>query len=62
MAANKSPGGDGLPKEFSSNFWETIGPDMVEVFNNSLPSGEMTPFQREAVVTLLYKKISPMRD
>ena len=34
MARNKSPGSDGLPMEFHLSFWEILGPDLIDVFNN----------------------------
>lgn len=35
MRDNKTPGIDGLPKEYYSTFWDEIGPVLVEVFEGS---------------------------
>ena len=56
MARGKSPGSDGLPMEFYVTFWDTLGPDLVEVLNSSLDSGSLASSQRIALVSLIYKK------
>ena len=56
MKNNKSPGSDGLPKEFYVEMWDTIGPDLVETLNNNIIGGTMTESQREGIIKLLYKK------
>ena len=52
---NKSPGNDGLPAEFYKTFWPEFGSAMVNACNNSFQKGEMSPSQRQAVITLLDK-------
>ena len=52
---NKSPGNDGLPTEFYKTFWPDFGSAMVNSFNNSFQKGEMSPSQRQAVISLLDK-------
>ena len=56
MKNNRSPGSDGLPKEFYLELWDTIGEDLVETLNNNILSGSMTNTQKEAIIKLLYKK------
>lgn len=56
MARGKSPGSDGLPMEFYAAFWDTLGSDLVEVFNASLDLGFLSPSQRIALISLIYKK------
>ena len=56
MAKGKSPGLDGLPAEFYLVFWDSIGADLVEVFNASFDAGTLPFSQRGALITLLYKK------
>ncbi|PIK45393.1 pol-like protein [Apostichopus japonicus] len=56
MAPNKSPGSDGLPREFYLKCWDFIGADLLELYNESLVRGSLSPSQRVAVVTLLHKK------
>ena len=53
---NKAPGNDGLPIEFYKTFWNFLGEPLVECFNTSFVKGEMTPSQRQAVITLIEKK------
>ena len=53
---NKAPGNDGLPIEFYKTFWNFLGEPLVECFNTSFVKGEMSPSQRQAVITLIEKK------
>ena len=53
---NKVPGNDGLPIEFNKTFWNFLGDPLVECFNASFVQGEMSPSQRQAVITLIKKK------
>lgn len=52
---NKSPGSDGLSKEFFSKFWDILGNDLVEVFNTAYTFNCLTESQKNAIITLLYK-------
>ena len=56
FAINKTPGNDGLPIEFYQTFWNAVGELLVESFNESFIKGEMSPSQRQAVITLIEKK------
>ena len=56
FALNKTPGNDGLPIEFYQTFWNSVGELLVESFNESFIKGEMSPSQRQAVITLIEKK------
>ena len=47
---------DGLPKEFYKAFWHILGPDLVDVFNDTLSSGCLSASQRTALITLIFKK------
>lgn len=55
-ATGKSPGSDGLPVEFYSRFWHTIGKDLVDVLNRSFQTGQLPKSLRGALITLLFKK------
>ncbi len=55
LANNKSPGSDGLSKEFYDKFWGIIGEDLVEVFNTAYTANCLTKSQKTAILTLLYK-------
>ena len=56
LAFNKSPGTDGLTAEFYQTFGSDISKFLIEVFNESFKVGYMGTSQREAVLTLIYKK------
>ena len=56
MSSNKTPGIDGLPKEFYLAFWGSLGQDLVEVFNFAFQSGALTHSQRTGLITILHKK------
>ena len=53
---NKAPGNDGLPIEFYKTFWNFFGEPLVECLNTSFIKGEMSPSERQAVITLIEKK------
>ena len=56
MKSNKSPGLDGLPKEFYSVMWEKIGPDLVGVLNIAFMRGTLPRSMTQGLITLLYKE------
>ena len=56
FALSKVPGNDGLPVEFYQTFWDPVGELLVECFNESFSNGEMSPSQRQVVITLIEKK------
>ena len=56
MPHNKSPGVDGLPAEFYLKFWDILGDDLVNVFNECFEIGQLSLTQCTGAITLLYKK------
>ena len=54
--SNKSPGNDGLTVEFYRAFWHVLGSVMVDSLNCSNDYGELSNFQKEAIITLIEKK------
>ncbi len=58
MKNNKSPGDDGLPKEFYQKFWPIIGRDVIEMLNNSFRMGKLPKSTRRGKITLIHKKNS----
>ena len=56
MKNNKSPGEDGLTKEFYQTFLDLIVDELGEMFNNILFQKKMPISLRNAIIALLYKK------
>ena len=56
MANNKSPGNDGLSKEFYVCFFNEIHTCLLNTLNCSFSCGHMTSSQRQAMITLIEKK------
>ena len=56
MNNNKSPGNDGLSKEFYICFFEKLADPLIRGLNQSFVDGEMSISQRQAVITLIEKK------
>lgn len=56
MQSNKSPGLDGLPKEFYSTFWDQLKDPLLQVFKESFSSGTLPPSLRMGSISLLFKK------
>jgi len=56
LARSKSPGSDGLVMELFKEFKLELAPMLLMLFTAIFESSSVTPTQREAVVTLLYKK------
>ena len=59
MENNKTPGPDGLPKEFYVTFFDTVIDDLCEVYNYILTSELMPKSMSEAVTILLHKGGDP---
>ena len=56
MGSNKSPGNDGLTKEFYVCFFAEVGSLLVSTLNFCHDKGELTSSQKQAVVTLIEKR------
>ena len=56
MQSNKSPGPDGLPKEFYNTFWEQLKDPLLQVFKESFYRGVLPPSLRAGSISLLFKK------
>ena len=57
MNNNKSQGNDGLSKEFYICFFEKLTNPLNQALNQSFVDGEMSISQRQAVITLIEKKV-----
>ena len=53
---NKSPGPDGLSVEFYSTFWSSLGPLLVDVFNESLDDGVLCESMKASLTRLVHKR------
>jgi len=56
MRDNKSPGSDGLTKEFYVTFWPDLNHDLLDSLNTSFSEGELSTSQKQGVITLLKKE------
>ena len=56
MKNGKSPGNDGLTKEFYTAFFGELGSLLLKTFNYSFVKGELSSSQEQAVITLIQKK------
>ena len=56
MHNNKTPGPDGIPKEFYVKFWNLLKDHLTDIYNENFDIGNMTESQQEAILRLLYKK------
>jgi len=55
MENNKTPGMNGLPKEFYAKFFRLFGTGFVDVINNCFDTGILPPSQRHGLITLACK-------
>ena len=56
MPNNKSPGNDGLTKEFYESFWEEIKNPLLLSFDTGFDKKELSTTQRQAIIKLIEKK------
>lgn len=56
MGDNKSPGSDGLTKEFYKVFWSEINIELLEGLNTGYSLGELSNSQKQGIITLLQKE------
>ena len=56
MKNGKSPGNDGLTKEFYVCFFDEINQFLIKALNKSFNIGQLSTSQRQAVITLIEKK------
>ena len=56
MQSNKTPGNDGLSKEFYIAFFDILCPNLLKCLNYAFEVGELSTSQRQAVITLIEKK------
>ena len=56
MPNNKSPGNDGIKKEFYEAFWEELKTLLLLSVNKAFKVGELIISQKQAVIKLIEKK------
>ena len=56
MPNNKSPGNDGLTKEFYEVFWEDLKTPLISSFKSAFDKGELSSSQKQAVIKLIEKR------
>ena len=56
MPKNKSPGNDGLTKEFYEKFWDDLKIPFIVSLRKSLLKEELIKSQKQAVIRLIEKK------
>lgn len=59
MHTDKSPGRDGLNPAFYQTFWHIVGPDVVQLCQTYLKTGELPTGINSTVVCLIPKKKNP---
>lgn len=52
----KTPGNDGIPIKFYNTFWPLLSDILIDAFNEAFMKKEMSPSQRQAVITLTEKQ------
>ena len=56
MSNNKSPGNDGLTKEFYETFWEDLKKPLCASITKAFHRGELSHSQKQAVIKLIEKR------
>ena len=56
MPNDKSPGNDGLTKEFLETFWSEIKQTFLSFVIHSFDKGELCTSQRQAIIKLIERK------
>ena len=62
MQNNKSPGNDGLTKEFYEGFWDEIKELLIASATEAKQRGELSISQRQAIIKLIQKKKIETKD
>ena len=52
----KTPGNDVIPSKFYNTFWPLLSDTLINSFNETFMKKEMSPSQRQAVITLIEKQ------
>ena len=55
--SNKTPGNDGIPIEFYKTFWPVISDSFMNCINECFEKGEMSSSKKQAIITLIERKV-----
>ena len=55
LGSSKTPGMDGLTKEFYLAFWDVLNAELIKSLNSAFDSGTLSTSQQQVVITLLEK-------
>ena len=56
MKNNKTPGNDGITKDFYENFWDELKTPLMESVNQAFHTKILSISQRQAVIKVIEKK------
>ena len=56
MDNDKSPGNDGITKEFYRTFWDTVKELLCASIQQSFLAGELSTSQKQAIIKLIEEK------
>ena len=62
MSNGKSPGNDGLTKEFFETFWCEVKKPFLSCVLHSIGKEELCTSQRQAIIKLIEKKKTKIKD
>ena len=62
MENNKSPGTDGLPKEFYVTLWKELGDDLSDIIAKIYLADQIPSSWKEGLITLIYKEKGKVED
>lgn len=62
MCSGKSPGLDGIPPEFYTTFWDSLGPLLFDMIQAAVKRGSFSRDMNIAVISLLIKKDKDPND
>lgn len=59
MANDKALGIDGFPYEFYKEFWDMVGPDLLQVYKEAMVSGSLGPMLNKGNIKFIPKLGDP---
>ena len=62
MDNDKSPGHDGITKEFYIKFWDVVKEPLCASIQQSFIAGELSTSQKQAITKLIEKKDIELKD